>query len=84
MAATDMEVGESFTMDSSFDLSDVHATDDIKEIAYANEHSFEEVDVRNVIKLDIDIKNFMVIPANSSVGEMIVNGYKVVTVVPEN
>ena len=82
----DMEVWESFIMHRSFKLLDVHANANAnanrKEIAYANEHSFEEVNVCNVITIDICIKNFMVIPANATAEEMIADGYKIITVVP--
>ena len=83
MTALDMEAGESFTMHGSFELTDVHANQDTKVITYASEHSFEEIDICDAITVDIDLKNSMVIPANATVEETIVDGYKVVTIVPE-
>ena len=83
MIAMDMEVGESFTMNNSFELLDVHANGDVKRIAYANEDSFDEFDICGQVAIDMDLKNYMVIPANATVEETIVDGNKVVTVVPE-
>ena len=83
MAALDMEIGESFTMHSSFELSDVHNKHDTQKITYASEHSFEEIDICDVVAIDIDLKNYMVIPENATVEETIVDGNKVVTVVSE-
>ena len=83
MTALDMEVGESFTMHRSFELLDVHTKSDSKEIIYANEHSFERGNICKVIDFDPVSANYMVIPTNATVEETIVDGYKVVTVVPE-
>ena len=87
MAAMDMEVGESFTMNESFEFLEVdnnylHA-EDVKKITYASEDSFDEFDLCGKLTIDMDLKHYMVIPANATVNETINDGYKVVTVVPE-
>ena len=83
MAVMDMEVGESFTMHESFEFSEVAHLEGVKEITYASEDSFDEFDVCGKVTIEMDLKHYMVIPANATVDETIVNGNKVVTVVPE-
>ena len=87
MVVMDMEVGESFTMHHSFGFLEVDPNyphvEDVKRLTYASEDSFDEFDVCGKFTIEMDLKHYMVIPANATVEETIVDGNKVVTVVPE-